>query len=150
MADEKLLTVLDALQTYLASSAVTTAYPGLAGLAINLFDEQETQYPLLDIHPTGEDPIFPAAEGALGEMAHGLFEYLLVIQAEQYLTAVREAVNRAGALRRALNCNSAGAALGVNWIKLESMRQAEPDVEKGAAFVNLTGRIRAKYAIEAR
>lgn len=151
MNEARIVEVVDGLVAYLAHPATLTVFPGLAGLALNSFDNPEQpQHPLLDIHPVAEDILGLKESGAAGEAAVGTFEFLLQVEAGQFNQAVREAFSRADCLRRALNSPRAAQYAKAAWIRLEHTRQAEPDRDKGRVFVNLTGRIRAKYAIEAR
>jgi hypothetical protein len=146
----RLVALVDGLMAYLAHPATSSNYPGIAGLALNVFEAPEPpQHPLLDIHPVGED-VLGAEDGGTGEAAVGLLEFLLQVEAAQYTAAVRAAFNHADALRLALNSPRAAQYAGVAWVRLISTRQAVPDRDKGRVFVNLTGQLRAKYSIQAR
>lgn len=150
MSDAPIIQVVDGLLDYLKHPATLASFPDLAGLALNAFDDPEqTQYPLLDIHPVDEEPI-QDTNGSIAEAAIGFFDFVIQVEAAQYLTAVREAFNRADALRQALNTPRAAQYAGVAWVRRGQVFQAEPDHERGRSLVSLQGRISAKYTIEAR
>jgi hypothetical protein len=149
--DCALLQVMDGLVEYLQHPATIEAYPRLGGLAVNSFnDPEQTQYPLIDIHPITQTPKESDVPGQLSETATGLLGFVLHVEAAQYQTAIREAFNRADDLRRALNCQRAAQYTGVDWIYCGEVRQSGPVEEINEAVIELLGQIKAGYSIEAR
>jgi hypothetical protein len=150
MSEAPIIHVADGLVEYLGHELTLSSYPQLSGLALNVFDDPETtQYPLLDIHPVNEE-LVQQPDGSMAEVAIGSFEFVIQIEAAQYLTAVRKAFRYADELRRALNSPRAAQYAGVYWVRRGQVFQAEPDKERGRVLVSLQGRIQAKYSIEAR